>query len=87
MAIRVFYLRHSKKSFSIHRLRSIKNKHTEDLVFLRITDIVQGEQSEVVTLQTENINAAEILIDVATGFKSSFSKFTQMVHGKRSETK
>jgi len=65
----------------------VSYKHTEDLVFLRITDSVQGEQSEAVSLQTENINAAEILIDVATRFKFSFSKFTQMLHGKRSEIK
>jgi hypothetical protein len=52
-----------------------------------MTDSVQGGQSEVVTLPTEKINAAAILIDVATGLKSSFSKFTQMVSGRQSETK
>jgi len=66
------------------RLRSIYNKHMEDLVFLRISDSIMGYDgptSEVATMQTENMNAVELLVDAASGFKSSFSSFGEKIMG------
>jgi|EP00979_Chaetoceros_neogracilis_P003890 hypothetical protein len=56
----------------------------EDLVFLRISDSMigyDGEHSEIVTMQLENMNTVQLLADAASGFRSSFSKLGGMIVG------
>ena len=42
-----------------------------------------GEHSEIVTMQLENMNTVQLLADAASGFRSSISKLGEMIVGRK----